>query len=162
MKSIIIDTNVLVLLVVGSTRKSLIEKHTALADYPQESYDLLIELLGGYDQWLVTPGILSEASGLLNKDSRTRKVTPPVFQALLRAMPNPDSCLQEHHVSSATAADQPEFCWFGVVDSGILVLVAEGTALITSDFSLFNQAYSRNTACVNFKKLIAEAALAGN
>jgi hypothetical protein len=59
MKRIIIDSNVLALLVVGLTRKTFIDTHKALKDYPSQSFDWLVEILGSYDEWTVTPGILA-------------------------------------------------------------------------------------------------------
>lgn len=60
-----IDTSLLVLLVVGSAGKELIEKHRRLRDYSAEDYEILIKLLGRVERVYVTPNTITETSNLL-------------------------------------------------------------------------------------------------
>jgi hypothetical protein len=53
-----IDTNLLVLLTVGSVGRDLIAKHRRLREYTAEDYDLLLNLLGNFDRVFVTPNTL--------------------------------------------------------------------------------------------------------
>ena len=62
-----IDTNLLILLVVGSVGRDLIAKHRRLEDYSGEDYDTLIDLLGQSNRTFVTPNTLTEASNLLGQ-----------------------------------------------------------------------------------------------
>ena len=45
-QSILIDANLLVLLVVGRTRRSLIADHKRLSSFTAEDYDLLLSVIG--------------------------------------------------------------------------------------------------------------------
>ena len=61
-----IDTNLLVLLVVGETDRALISKHRRTRAYRVEDYELLVRLINETDrQVFVTPNTLTEASNLL-------------------------------------------------------------------------------------------------
>jgi hypothetical protein len=46
--TVILDANLLVLLVVGSTQREYITKHKRLASYAVEEFDLLMTLLDEY------------------------------------------------------------------------------------------------------------------
>ena len=71
-QSILIDANLLVLLVVGRTRRSLIADHKRLSSFTAEDYDLLLSVIGSRTI-VVTPNTLTEASNLL-KQRRFRDV----------------------------------------------------------------------------------------
>ena len=60
-----IDTNLLVLRVVGDVSKDLIQKHRRLKTFVVEDYDRLMDLLRGAPLVLVTPNTLTETSNLL-------------------------------------------------------------------------------------------------
>lgn len=62
-----LDTNLFVLLVVGSESRDLITKHRRLEHYSPEDYDTLLELLEGSDQLFVTPNTLTETSNLVSQ-----------------------------------------------------------------------------------------------
>ena len=60
-----IDSNLLVLLVVGSVGLDLIAKHRRLRDYSRDDFETLVDLLSHVDHLYVTPNTLTEASNLL-------------------------------------------------------------------------------------------------
>ena len=62
-----LDTNLLVLLVVGSESRDLISKHRRLEHYSSEDYDILYRLLEDADELFVTPNTLTEASNLVSQ-----------------------------------------------------------------------------------------------
>ena len=64
MKQIVVDTNLLLLLVIGITDRSLIAKHKRTRSFEAEDFDLLVSVLAGYDQVVVTPHIMTEVSNL--------------------------------------------------------------------------------------------------
>ena len=57
LNKIIIDTNLLVLLVVGITERSLIQKHKRTRNFEVEDFDLLTGVLSNFDEIIVTPHI---------------------------------------------------------------------------------------------------------
>ena len=62
-----LDSNLLILLVVGSESRDLIPRHRRLQHYPSEDYDILLDILQDADQLFVTPNTLTEASNLLRQ-----------------------------------------------------------------------------------------------
>ena len=65
MAGLFIDSNLLVLLTVGSVGRDLIAKHRRLREYTAEDYGILVDLLSRFDQVFVTPNTLTETSNLL-------------------------------------------------------------------------------------------------
>ena len=68
-----LDTNLFVLLVVGSESRDLISKHRRLEHYSPEDYDILLDLLEGADQLFVTPNTLTETSNLNQSQGEMRR-----------------------------------------------------------------------------------------
>ncbi len=68
-----IDANLLVLLVVGSVDRGLIEKYRRLREYSEEDYDLPLGLLGRFQQVFVTPNTLTETSDLLGQHAEPER-----------------------------------------------------------------------------------------
>jgi hypothetical protein len=160
MKRIVIDSNVLALLVVGLTRRTFINTHKALKDYPPQSFDWLVAILGSYGEWTVTPGILAETSHHLQSDKPSRNETMRTLKTLFGSVRDQAAqSIDEDHVPISRIVQQDELPLLGVVDSGILTLVRDGASLVTSDFVLWNRAYSINQDCVNFKKVMSDVSL---
>ena len=65
LKGYFIDSNLLVLFVVGSARPDIIAKHRRLEDYSVADFELLLDLFNPVDQLFVTPNTLTEESNLL-------------------------------------------------------------------------------------------------
>ena len=160
MKSIVIDTNVLVLLIVGRTRPTLIDSHTALSRYPRESLRWLCDILMNYDEHIITPGILAETSNLLLKDKKTSKQTMPALRAMVGDSSFTSSIpYNETNIAIEEIVNTHGFFWLGVVDASILSLAKSGIPLITSDTKLFLEASSFCKGCINFNKFVQEVAL---
>jgi len=64
---VFLDTNLLVLLVVGSVDRGQVERHRRTKRFTVEDYDRLVRLLEGLEQVFVTPNTLTEASNLLER-----------------------------------------------------------------------------------------------
>ena len=67
MQGYFLDTNLLVLLVVGSESRELISKHRRLEHYSVEDFDILAEFLENANQLYVTPNTLTETSNLVGQ-----------------------------------------------------------------------------------------------
>ena len=66
-----IDSNLLLLLVVGRSSRDIIAKHKRLRQFTARDYDILLDLLDGTAQVFVTPHTLAEASNLLAQHGRS-------------------------------------------------------------------------------------------
>ncbi len=140
-----IDANLLVLLVVGNTDRTLISKHRRLRGYSAADYDILIDILSQVERIFTTPNTLTEASNLLAQHGDPERSL--IFDTL-RAVIHDNI---EVVVRSEVASSRSEFNRLGLTDSVLLEVVSEETPLITVDIDLYLAALreGRNTA-LNF------------
>ena len=126
-----IDTNLLVLLVVGSVGRELIEKHRRLREYSAEDYEILIKLLGRVERVYVTPNTLTETSNLL---AQHREPERSRFFEKLRFIIHES---EEIVVASAVASSNSAFNRLGLTDAALLEVVTPETPLVTVDLDLY-------------------------
>ncbi len=139
-----IDTNLLVLLVVGSVDRELIATHRRTRTFTAENYDSLLSVTGKL-QVFVTPNTLTEASNLLANRRDTRFLDK--LQILIEKS-------KEIVVTSVTAAHNSAFARLGLTDAALLEVVSTEKPLITVDLELYSAALAKGEkAAVNFTYL---------
>lgn len=145
MDGYILDSNLLVLLVVGSESRDLISRHRRLEHYSAEDYDILLELLKDADQLLVTPNTLTEASNLI------RQRGEPERSLLMRRLQFLIHGSKEIVVASVDASSHEKFERLGLTDAALLEIACSDTPLLTVDFDLYLAALeSGEERAVNF------------
>ena len=138
-----IDSNLLVLLVVGAVDRAAIGRRRRVREFTPEDYDRLVTI-AGVGPVLVTPNTLTEASNLLKDESDTR------FQQALGRMVAGGS--DEHWVSSARAVRDPAFPRLGLTDVVLLEAISVEMPLLTTDQGLYASAVARvPRAAFNFR-----------
>ena len=145
--SLIIDTTLLVLFVVGMTSRDLIAKHKRLRAFSTDDFDLLCRLIERSQEVFVTPNILTESSnwlGYIDEPARTQIFE--TFHGLILRMP-------EEYVESRTAAGAKEFLRLGLTDSALLEIASESRSLLTTDLDLYLSASKRGVSAINFNHL---------
>ena len=126
-----IDTNLLVLLVVGITDRALITKHKRLKSFTVEDYDLLAKMVGR-TKVFVTPNTLTEASNLLGQHREPeRSQLFTMLQLLI------ERGFEETVIDSVDAARNRRFQKLGLTDAALLEVVSPETPLLTVDFDLY-------------------------
>ena len=140
-----LDTNLFVLLVVGSESRDLIPKHRRLEHYSSEDYDILLELLEGTDQLFVTPNTLTETSNLVSQHGE------PERSLLMRRLRFLIHGSREVVVASTEASTNSKFERFGLTDAALLETVTADAPLLTVDLSLYLAAIeSGEERAINF------------
>ena len=143
-----IDTNLLVLLVVGSVGRELIEKHRRLREYSAEDYEILIDLLDRVERVFVTPNTLTETSNLLAQHAEPERSR---FFDRLRFVIHES---EEIVVASAVASSNSAFNRLGLTDAALLEVVTPETPLVTVDLDLYLAANaSGQEVALNFTHL---------
>ena len=141
----LVDTNLLLLFVVGSESPDLISKHRRLESYSEEDYSTLYSLLNQSNGMFVTPNTLTEASNLLGQHGEPERSR--LFQRL-RAI------IQDTHevvISSARASAHPAFDRLGLTDTVLLEAASADTPLLTLDFQLYAAGLAKGyNMAVNF------------
>ena len=145
MQGYFLDTNLLVLLVVGSESKELISKHRRLEHYSVEDFDILAEFLENANQLYVTPNTLTETSNLVGQHGE------PERSLLMRRLQFLIHESQEIIVSSTEASSNYNFEKLGLTDAALLEAVTKDIPLLTVDFDLYLAAIaSGEERAINF------------
>jgi hypothetical protein len=151
MKRIILDTNLLVLLVVGLADEKLISKHKRIQkNFMLEDFELLKLFLEPYQQIVVTPHILAETSNLVSL------IGDPDKSRIMRILGAFIGELEEIQHPSKSAVNSPHFVRLGLTDCMILEILQEDLPLLTVDFDLYFQALSSGRDVFNFNHLRQE------
>lgn len=140
-----IDSNLLLLLIVGTTDRNLIERHSRSQEFDADDYDLLVGLLSKHQQVLVTPNTLTETSNLLGQHGEPQR--SQLFDTLRTLI----EISNEVVVASRDASRNASFSQLGLTDAALLEVVTEDTPLFTVDVKLYLAALSKGPdAAVNF------------
>ncbi len=126
-----LDSNLLILLVVGLVDPELIARHKRTKKFSVEAYELLSESLQSLDNVLVTPNTLTEASNLL------AQYRDPVREELFQMLRNLIERTEETMVASADASRDSAFPRLGLTDAVLLDVVSAETPLLTTDLGLY-------------------------
>lgn len=144
MKQVILDTNLLVLFVIGMTDINLIEKHKRTQIFDVDDFELLKNTISKFDQIVVTPQILTETSNLLSQaDTSTKSAILNTYALLLELQ-------KEEYMTSISIVKHESFTRFGLTDCGILLMLDQERTLITTDAKLYYEAAKLSNNAVNF------------
>jgi len=132
--SAFIDTNLLILLLVGNVERTLIERHKRTRNFLPDDYDRLLMLVDSLDRVFVTPNTLTETSNLLNRSQDVR---------LMKRLKLLIHSSEEIYVASQVAVTNRHFNQLGLTDVALLESISEEQPLITVDFDLYGAALSR-------------------
>lgn len=150
MAKLLIDTQLLVLLVVGTTRRSYIREHRRLKAYSEADFDLLLEVISQHDCVVFTPNTLTETSNLLGY-----KVQEPLRSQLFSIFREIIQRFNETYAASRDSCERQEFLRLGLADSVQLDLAQDqNTLLLTADFDLYSS--GAKDGAVNFNHIREE------
>ncbi len=130
---IIIDTNALVLLLIGLIDTNLIETHKRTSIYEEEDFDNLVSVIGNINQLIVLPNIWTEVDNLLNNFSSYKH---SYIENLKSTIKN----TTEKYFESNSITEKEHFFDLGLTDSLVLECAMDCKLLITSDSKLSDYA----------------------
>ena len=148
MPAVLLDANLLVLLIVGTTDPSYVGRHRRLRAYDKSDFDLLIEFIRPMSALVVTPYILIETSNTLLSGigEPARSHIADTFRQLVGS-------LDERFVHSTRAVEQPEFPRLWLTDAAVLMELVNSHVLLTADLDLYLAASQRGYTAINFNHL---------
>jgi hypothetical protein len=144
---LIVDTNLLVLLVVGSASELHIARHKRTRIYDPEAFRLLVGILNQSAAVVVTSHVLAEASNLL------RQCGEPLASHLGTRFAALVAQSVEEHRDARTLVGRPEHIRLGLTDAGILEVQASGAILLTDDNALYLTSLHAGHSAINFSHL---------
>jgi rRNA-processing protein FCF1 len=143
---VVVDTNILLLLVVGSNDLNELERHkrTRSLAVDRDLWHALLEVLAHFATVAVTPTILAETSNLLGRSTELRAV----LAALLRQW------IEVYHASEEIMRRHGEaYLRLGLTDVAILKLAEEGAVVLTDDALLHREILQWGHRSVNLNHL---------
>ncbi len=147
--TLLLDTNLLLLLFIGGKDPSLIPKAKTLAAFTSEDYDLLEGVINknSFNRLVTTPHIMTEVSNLLGKERSN-------IQRLGReAMAEFLSKCTEHTDSSALLVSDPVFNRLGLTDVAIAIASRLPAFVLTADAALYLHISSSGLEAENFNHI---------
>ena len=149
---VLVDTNILLLLFVGSIETRLIKQFKRTRErFEERDFDLIMSFLALFKSRIVTtPHILTEVSNLAGQlGSRKKQFFPHFAKGISR--------LIEHYEPSANLARAGSFAKFGLTDAAIINLVQDQFLVLTDDFPLANYLSKQGVDVINFNHLRFES-----
>jgi len=128
---ILIDSNLLVLLIVGAVNRERIARFKRTSKYTSSDYDLLLGLLSDFPLWCTVPHVLTEVSNLTD-------LYGPELVSARRLLQQQITVLEEIPVTSSDACGVECYERLGLTDAGIeLVAQHRQYSVLTDDFNLY-------------------------
>jgi hypothetical protein len=150
-RRILLDSNLLVLFLIGSFDPALIGKHKRTRDYTLEDFGLLRAIVASKTSLVTTPNVTAEASNLVSQ------IGEPARGGVLALLGRLCQSLEERYVESFKVAQSHCFTRLGLTDSVLVDLCQEGLLLLTVDLDLFLEAGRVGGYAVNFNHIRTSA-----
>ncbi len=131
---ILIDTNALIVLILGLIDENLLGKHKRASIYSKEDFYRLLNVIGDFKNLLVLPNIWTEVDNLLNNFQGNHK---RVYILKIREIVSKSA---EKYLETRFCLENQYFERLGLTDSTILELAKECKFIITSDSKLSDYA----------------------
>lgn len=145
---VVVDTNILLLLLIGLIDKNLISTFKRLNTFIEEDFETLERFLSNYQNVFTTPTILAEVSNLSN--SLYGKYQKKLY-LILKKFTNQHA--KEIYKNINTYNSSKSFQKFGVTDSNITKVAKDGPLVLTDDFPLAQHLRSRSLSVLNFNNI---------
>jgi len=139
----LLDTNVLLLWLVGLTDPSLFITFKRVDVFSPDDFKLLAQLLKRFQKLISTPHVLAEVSNFVDQAPQHRRRE---LVASLRTFAQQN---KEHYEAAITLTRRDEFAALGLTDTGLAALSAEAV-VITTDFHLSARIVTLGGHVLNF------------
>jgi rRNA-processing protein FCF1 len=144
---LLIDTNVLLLYVVGSYDPGAIPRHKRTDRFVPADYALLLNVFDRFDRVVTTPHVLTETNSLAGQAPEHHKA------GIMRAFKVVAARLSEEYTPARVLADNPSFTRFGIADCAVLHEARGRHLVLTDDFRLTQLLQHQGTDVINFNHL---------
>jgi predicted nucleic acid-binding protein len=145
----VVDTNLLVLLVVGSASRHYIARHKRLSEYSVDDFDMLGLILSEFSEIVLLPHVLAEASNF------ARMIDLPARAKVQAALGTLIATCMELPVPSIDGAQRREFLDLGLTDAVILNVCSMcgiAPTLVTADSKLANAANALGYSVIDYRQ----------
>jgi rRNA-processing protein FCF1 len=146
-RSLLVDSNLLVLYVVGSVNIARIMQFKRTTKYKPADYWLLTDVMREFAEICTVPQIMSEVSNLIDLPGRERIIAREALRLTIREV-------TESEISSAAASDHPLFANLGLTDAAIATAAKQNDSLVlTDDLPLYARLHATDVQALNYTHL---------
>lgn len=150
-RTLILDTNLVVLLVIGLADERAVPIHKRTRAYTINDFRLLLSVISQYSELAVLPNALSEASNLLEFEGEG--LPAKVFDRFSQFI----AATREIYVPSLDASRRREFRHLGLTDAATLEAAKEDIHILSADLALYLAAAKAGYTAANFTHAIEAA-----
>lgn len=145
-KSILIDTSLIILLIVGLHNKNNIGKKITAKYYP-EDFEQLRDIIYRFDEIWITSHCFAEASNLLHNRGYKRDRSGVNYLTYLKELVGK---FEENHVKKEAILNDSGFTYLGVADTGFMQTARKMDCCLVDDAQLYYELYKVHPNPVNF------------
>jgi rRNA-processing protein FCF1 len=146
---LLVDTNLLVLYVVGGVNRNRIDTFKRTTRYTKSDYDLLLRVIAKFNPLYAVAHVLAEVSNLTDLPGAERLLARHVLKEAI-------ALLDEVEISSVQAVSDPLYQSLGLVDAAIGTLArAHNCTVLTDDLDLYLRLSRDHVDVLNFTHLRA-------
>ena len=138
-KGIFVDSEILILYVVGSKAPNLIGKNKLTANFDENDFIIVSRFIESFNLKITSPHILTEVSDLLGESND--------FHIILKEYINR---AEELFLSSEEVAESESFLKFGLADSAMLEISKNSYLIFTADNRFYGYLTTMGIDAVNF------------
>ncbi|WP_397447760.1 hypothetical protein [Polaribacter sp. R77954] len=142
----LIDTNALIVLIIGLIDPRLINKHKRTSIYEEEDFEDLISFVGDFNELVVLPNVWTEVDNLLNNFKGNRKTE------YIEQITSTIKLTTEKILETKIATESETFYDLGITDSLLFEYSKKCELLITSDSSLSDYAIANGVKVFDLVK----------
>lgn len=144
---IALDTNLFLLLLVGSIDTALLSKSSKTCKFDKSDFERLHRFSSAFSRHVTTPPIITEACNLL--DTLNKQNGSRVFLEMRAYLER----VKESRSESSHLSKLPTFLALGLADSSLFALATKNILILTDDLNLYGNIVSRRYPAVNFHHL---------
>lgn len=147
-RGVLVDSNLLVLLLVGLVNTHRILEFKRTQDFTIEDFETLSRLIEWFGKLFTTPHVLSQVSDLTDLTGGDLAIARELFGVLVEK-------IEEHYDPSKMVMADPLFARLGLADAAIATVCSKGTLVLTSDLTLQLALQHRGVDALNFNHVRA-------
>lgn len=151
-RKVIIDTNLFLLLLIGSTDINFIKKFNRTKMFTIEDFKRLVIILKECNEIFVIPHISTEVSNILGRDVKNESLKKDIFNKLNEFLSS--DIFTEECIGTQNAIGELCFHYLGITDAAILNMSKNRLGVITKDFQFIKELEENDVPVINFNKLM--------
>ena len=147
-KGVLVDSNLLVLLLVGLVNKRRIPEFKRTQNFTIGDFDTLSALIGSFGKLVTTPHVLSQVSDLTDLGGNELATVRRYFGVLIEKV-------EEYYDMSTALVTDPLFARLGLTDAAIAKISTRAILVLTADLDLQLAIQRRGFDALNFNHVRA-------